>query len=323
MKNLVVYHLVAMGRGISQIFFVRNAAAGALMLAGISLVHPVIAVALLAGAFFQQATAIMLCYLAPQVYGPGGSDTGRRMIGDGLMGYNGALVGGVVVHLSLLGDPVWRNWAKFSELRLDIDWLTNRVVDVLPSVAFLVVGAALCVPLHVVLKHFLGAIPVATAPFCIVGSLLIAVEGQLLSIPPVLYIDAVENAPGASAFASFGDVEFAATVVAGVLILASLLIFARGIALWAFLGAAAAVAVGFPGYCAALAAAGAGYVFLERCPRRQRTAIAFVAVAGAIFFQELFRVHGLPALTWPFVLSLWIVLLAIRPRPEDVTQGIQ
>lgn len=290
----MVFALRTLLRGISQVFFLRSAPAGALILAGLALASPHAAAMVLLGAAVQTAAAWVL--------GP------RELVADGLMGYNGALVG-AASSLSMAG-----------------------VNDTALSLGLTLVGALACFPVHRLLLVLFAApalrrfeLPVVTAPFCLVAGLLFGV------LQPIIRPGAVTTDPGPvhgsllGLFNSFAEVMVVDGPVAGAVILAGLLLGSWAVGLWAGAGAVlalvlallltgdmVAVSTGLLGYSAVLVAIALGHVFTAPRPVWRRGVEVLVGVALAVALRWLLDPTPFPTYTWPFILGLWIVLVARR-----------
>lgn len=286
--------LRAVLRGISQVFFLRSAPAGLLILLGITLVSPHAAAMVLLGAAVQTAAAWVL--------GP------RELVAEGLMGYNGALVG-AASSLSMAG-----------------------VNDTALSLGLTLVGALACFPVHHLLLALFATpalrrfeLPVVTAPFCLVAGLLFGV------LQPIIRPGAVTTDPGPvhgsllGLLNSFAEVMVVDGPVAGAVILAGLLLGSWALGLWAAAGAVlalvlalvltgdmVAVSTGLLGYSAVLVAIALGHVFAAPGPVWRRGLEVLIGVALAVALRWVLDPTPLPTYTWPFILSLWTVLIGRR-----------
>lgn len=281
--------LRALLRGVSQIFFVRNALAGGVILVALALSAWYIAALVALGVVVQTAGAVLVR-----------RDTSE--IDDGLMGYNGALVGGV--------------------LALDLGPTGAAVL-------LTVLGALVCIPIHEIVRRVFAApglrrfgLPVATAPFCIVASILYgAIVPLIVAAGPTTAEDPL-TATVSGFFQDFSEVVLADGPVPGLLILVALLIGSWRIGLAGALGSALAVVLGLAirepaddvsaglvGYSAVLAAIGLAVVVRAEARALARWIAGTVGVALTILFHHLFAVWSVPAYTWPFLLALWLVLI--------------
>ncbi|RLZ04467.1 urea transporter [Kocuria tytonicola] len=276
-------------RGVSQIFFIDNPWAGGLLLVGMGWVHPWVALVVATGALGQTVGAWALL--------------GKDAVRTGMMGYNGALVGAAAA--AALGAP-------------------------LPALLMTVVGALACVPVHAILQRVLGCralewvrLPVATAPFCLVAGVLFDL------VLPLVHPGTTSTGEGAAgavlgAFNNFSEVVLADGLVPGLLILAALFVGGVRTGLFGVLGSLVALAgallvgdgvahvsSGLLGYSAVLVAIALGAVLWNDKPLWARLTGAVVGAALTLALQPLLALLPLPVYTWPFLLSLWLVMLVV------------
>lgn len=281
-------------RGVSQIFFVENALSGLLILTGLAVVDIKLAGLVLLGSVVQSAGAAALNL--------------RDDVRHGLMGYNGALVGAAAAL-----------YAGFSAV----------------AVMLTVVGALACIAVHEVLRVLFGnprlsrfALPVSTAPFCIVAGLTWRGLGQLVEPAELTTSDAWGSGMMLGVFNSFSEVILADGLLCGVLILTGLLIDSPTIGGFGFAGAAAALLAsvvihdgisepssGLYGYSAVLVSIALGAVFWTERSWVGRCIGAAVGVALTLLIQPLLATTPVPVFTWPFLISMWIVMLVGGIRP--------
>ncbi len=285
-------------RGVGQVVFQGNALAGALFLAGVTWGSISDGVAALAGALVGTLGAWLL-----------GAE--RQPLDAGLYGFNGTLVALGLVHF--LGASGWV-WA----LALGLAALSTFVTASLMRVC----GRA--------------GVPALTAPFVLTTWAGLLAAQQLARLTPPLVEVPSEVAPEALALTGklllegglrgLGEIFFQDDVVAGGLIALGLLVGSRvaGLAgaLGALLGllvgfgfgaAPAALTLGLYGFNSALAAV-ATVTFLRLELSSVVTAL-LAAVAAALVYAALgaaLAPVGVGALTAPFVLVVWAVLLG-RP----------
>ena len=276
-------------RGVSQIFFVDNPWAGALLLVAVGWVHPWVALVVATGALVQTAGAWALL----------GADAVRT----GMMGYNGALVGAAAA--AALGAPP-------------------------PALLMTVVGALACVPVHALLQRaFEGRVlgwarlPVATAPFCLVAGVIFDL------VLPLVHPGTASTGEGAAgvvlgAFNNFSEVVLADGLVPGLLILAALFLGGVRTGLFGLLGSfvalagallagdgVAPVSSGLLGYSAVLVAIALGAVVWNDRPLWARLTGAVVGAGLTLALQPLLALLPLPVYTWPFLLSMWLLMLVV------------
>ncbi|GGH58704.1 urea transporter [Rothia aerolata] len=276
-------------RGISQIYFVRSTATGILILVGVALFDLRTAVLMLFGSLVQSLTGLAV--------------KRRAAVADGLFGFNGALVGAAAgVQL--------QNW-----------WL---------GLAVTLVGATLCTPVHFLFEKLFAlgalrkaALPVSTAPFCTVTGVLMTLltpwlaQGGALSSGQGLmgvYVGLANN---------LAEVVLADGALTGVLI--ALGLFAGGgavlgaFALWGSAlslllaalihGGLLPVSTGLFGYSAVLVSIVLGATFWNNRPLATRIIAATIGVLLTLGIQPLLALTPIPVYTWPFLLSMWIVML--------------
>ncbi len=272
-------------RGIAQVFFQDNVLTGVLVLVGLALANPRMAALAALGSVAQTVT---------------GRLTGRQeAAARGLMGYNGALVGAAAA--------------------LDVPGWTAALVTI--------VAAALCVPIHAAFAWLLTRgplsrrdLPVATAPFCTVAGVVHVLAqpaaGGALSGGVALWPGAVH-----ALFNGIAEIFLADGWLVGVLLLAGIALSSWRAAVWGLAGSALAAAIalaagldrsgvtaGLFGYSPVLVAMGLGATF--RVERRLACRILLVVLGTglAIVLKVLLDTTGIPVYTWPFVLTLWLVL---------------
>ncbi|MDO4918953.1 urea transporter [Kocuria sp.] len=276
-------------RGVSQIFFIDNPWSGALLLVAMGWVHPWVALVVAVGALAQTAGAWALL----------GTDAVRT----GMMGYNGALVGAAAA--LALGHP-------------------------LPALLMTVVGALACVPVHGLLQRAFGSralgwaqLPVATAPFCLVAGVMFDLVLPLVrSGSPT-----TGEGPGGvllGAVNSFSEVVLADGLVPGLLIVAALFVGGVRIGLFGVLGSFVALAgallvgdgvvqvsSGLLGYSAVLVSIALGAVVWTARPLWVRVLGALVGALLTLPLQLLIAQLPVPVYTWPFLVSMWLVMLVV------------
>ncbi len=300
-------------RGVGQVMFQNNSYTGLLFLAGIFCNSALSGMAALVGTVVSTAAAVLL-------------GVKPALVRDGLFGFNGALVG---VALMVFLQPGALTWV------------------------YLVFAAAGSTVLMAALLRLLEPwkLPTLTAPFVFVTLCFLLACARLGRLQPTLL--PVAGLPGAGGgvvqgavsaatlaegtFSGVGQVFFQDSVVTGVLFAIGLLVASRRagaaallgslaglLTAWALGAAEPAMRSGLFGFNSVLTAIALGGVFFV--PNRvsiayallatAATAVVFAAVAAAL--QPL----GLPALTLPFVLVVWVCVLAgpllpgLGPPPE-------
>lgn len=279
-------------RGISQVFLQRNAASGALMLVGLATYSWRLAGLALLGSAVQSGAAAVL--------GRAGEAE------DGLMGYNGALVGAAA----------------------SLDLASGAQAAVATCL-----GAIACLPFHALLAH-LFALPrlarwdlaVITAPFCIVAGSLLVLLRPLVPPPGELTTDShPAREVGLGVLNGLAEVFLSDGVLAGLCILAALFIASWKAGLWAVFGAVGAalggmvvhydadsLSGGLLGYSAVLVAIAVGVTFRSERPVVWRLLVAAAAVVATIALRDVMLLGPIPVYTWPFVVVTWLVLAFTR-----------
>lgn len=297
--------LQAVLRGLSQVFFIPDARTGAVLLVALAVSDLQLAALVLLGSVVQSGASWLMGFGARATYG--------------MMGYNGALVGAAAA--------------------LDLDaWA--------PAVLVTVVGALACIPVHELVRLAFespalrwAGLPVSTAPFCIVAGMLFGVYWPLAQPGAPTTLENLLRGSVLGLFNNFSEVMLADGLLTGALILLALLIGSWRIGLYGLLGSALAIlgtlalyesltqiSAGLLGYSAVLVAIAVGAVFRQDRPWRQRLLGVVLGVALTLAVQPMLSLTQIPVYTWPFLISMWIVLLAgaalerarahpARPRP--------
>lgn len=269
-------------RGIGQVMFQDHAGTGLLFLAGIAIASPFMAVGALMGAVAGPVTAALA-----------GFD--REEIRIGIYGFNPVLVG--TASLFFLQPKT-------------ITWVL---------VFFGCVAASFVTYL---MRRYLK-FPTYTAPFVVVGWLVIivahAIAGSAIDViqPPVDYTNIGFFA---HVLRGTAEVMFGANIATGALFIAGIALSNWRHALLALLGSmvgtllgiyhqnpADTISLGIYGYNASLAAI-AMYLW------RKSLLIPLLAAAVTLPLTEFFPSSqlGIPALTSPFVIASWIVILIMQ-----------
>ena len=269
-------------RGIGQVMFQDHAGTGLLFLAGIAIASPFMALGALMGAVVGPVTAALA-----------GFD--REEIRMGIYGFNPVLVGTAMLFFL---QPKTMTWV----------------------LVFFGCVAAACVTY--LMRRYLK-FPTYTAPFVVVGWLVIivahAVAGSTIDViqPPVDYTNVGFFA---HVLRGTAEVMFGANILTGALFIVGIAVSNWRHALLALLGSmvgtllgiyhqnpADTIALGIYGYNASLAAI-AMYLW------RKSLLIPLVAAALTVPLTEFFPSSqlGIPALTSPFVIASWIVILMMQ-----------
>lgn len=292
--------LDAVLRGMSQIMLQNNSYAGLIFLIGIACNSALIALAALVGTGVGTATALML----------GAKST---LVRDGLFGFNGALAAIAVIY-SLQPDAL--TWA------------------------YLIFAAAGTTILMAAMLRLLEVwrLPTLTAPFVFTSLcflLACARFGRLnpthvlptAGLPKEALVEGIVTASTVAGglFNGIAQVCFQGSVITGVIFTVGLLISSRRACLCALLGsltgllvawgmgaAEPAIRSGAFGFNCVLTAIALGSVFFTL--DKISAAYALVAtIATAVVFAAMsaaLEPLGMPALTLPFVLVVWVCVLA-------------
>lgn len=308
LQHLLVF-LDSVLRGIGQVMLQNNSYTGLLFLLGIFYNSVLFGCAVLVGAGVSTATAIFL-------------GVSRSSVRAGLFGFNGALVAIALLY--------------FLESNL-LAW------------GYVVLAAACTTVIMAALLNLLSAwkIPALTAPFVLTTLFFIlacARFGHLHStdvlptagLPKAVAVEGIVTASTIleGLFSGVAQVFFQSNAITGVFFAAGLLISSRlagGVALlgslagilvaWSLGAAEPAIRAGAFGFNSVLTAIalGSGFYVLNAASAAYgalavvATAIVFAAMSAAL--EPL----GMPALTLPFVLVVWIFLLASPLFPRIQT----
>ena len=269
-------------RGFGQVMFQRHAGTGLLFLIGMAFGSPWLAGGAAVGGMIGPLLAGLL-------------RRDRAAIADGLYGYNSALVGAA---------------AGF--------FLPPNLTTLVLAAG----GAALAVPVTGLLRRL--PFPAYTTAFVIVAWGMLLLAGDLGDRLPATAAAEPVLRPGwtglaEEVLAGLAEVMFSANVLSGVCFLAGIAWSAWRQAIVAVAGAALGtclaiyhgdpagqLALGIYGYNAALAAMAAWLAWPSLVPA---ALAACVSVPLTEFFPSNF---GVPALTAPFIMAAWIVLLLLR-----------
>lgn len=281
--------LLAPLRGLSQIFFISSPWTGLILLLAVGYASPRAGFLFLLGSVVQTVTAHFMGL--------------RDEAADGLQGYNGALVGAAAMaHVGSPGE----------------------------AILLTILGALACVPVHQLLATLFSsralsrfALPVLTAPFCIIATgiftLLPATTSGTLDITSEPF-----SAVAMGISNSFAEVDLEEGWIAGVIVFVGLIVGSRAIAAFGLAGAVIGVLTGLVllgpehvssgllSYSSLLAAAGIGAVIFADRPLAWRAVAATAAALLTLPFVLLMSSLGSPVLTWPFVFATWIVVAVVR-----------
>lgn len=304
--QLLLGFLDSVLRGVGQVMLQNNSYAGLLFLIGIFYNSTLFGIAVLVGTVASTVTAMLL-------------GVKRSRVREGLFGFNGALV---AVALLYFLQPDLLAWC------------------------YVILAAACTTVVMAALLNLLDTwkVPALTAPFvfttlCFV--LACARFGRLHSthllptagLPKAATVEGIVTMSTVvyGLFSGVAQVFFQANVITGILFTIGLLISSRAACVAALLGsfvgllagwglgaAEPAIRAGAFGFNSVLTAIALGSVFLVRDAASTvytalaviTTAVVFAAISAAL--EPL----GVPALTSPFVLVVWLFLLATPLLPR-------
>lgn len=289
-------------RGLGQVMFQNNSYTGLLFLAGIACNSPVFAAAALLGTIASTLAAIAL-------------EADRQMLRQGMFGFNGGLVG---IALLCFLQPTPLAWS---------------CVALAAAASTLVLAA---------LQNALAAarLPVLTAPFVLTSLCVLLASARFgrlqasdllptAGLPKGAAIDGAVTAStlGEGVLTGVGQVFLQDSMLTGALFILGLLVASRRACLaavagalsgtlvaWAMGAAEPAIRAGLFGYNSVLVAIAPSGAFLApsriavACGLFAALVTPFVTAATAAALEPF----GLPALTLPFVLVTWTILLATR-----------
>lgn len=298
--HAVLAFLDSVLRGIAQVMLQNNSYAGLLFLIGIFYNSALFGLAVLVGTVVSTATAMLLAVERP-------------LVRDGLFGFNGALV---AIALLYFLEPNALTWS------------------------YVVFAAACTTVLMAAALDLLGRwkIPALTAPFVFTALCFLLASarfGRLVStnvlptagLPRAATVEGIVTAStiAEGLFNGIAQVFFQGNVITGVFFALGLLISSRVACAAALMGSATGIVVawglgaaepairsgafGFNSVLTAIALAGVFFVLdvasaLYALIAAISAAVVLAAVSAAL--QPL----GMPALTFPFVLVVWVFVLA-------------
>ena len=286
---------VALGHGLSQIFFQADIVTGALILAAFVVADWRMAVLVALGSLASSAAGLLFGSKMPTVR-------------DGMQGFCGALVGAAT--FAALGGQV-------------------------AAYPIAVLGGAVCAPVtwlvvwlftHEPLKPL--NLPFTTAPFCIVAT------GVFFSTIPLHtssanspVSDSVAVALFQSLLTNVSQVVLVNSVWAGALILLGLFIASWKVGIAAVIGSVvgslSALAMneslntignGLAGYSGVLSAIALAVVFVKGSWGSWLLAIIGTIVTAAVTL--LMHQQSGPIYTWPYILTTWVFLVIVRFVPR-------
>ncbi|GAA3863161.1 hypothetical protein GCM10022381_04010 [Leifsonia kafniensis] len=286
---------LALGHGLSQIFFQANVWTGALILAAFVVADWRMAVLVVLGSLASSATGLLFGSKMPAVR-------------DGMQGFCGALVG-AATFAAIGGQGA--------------------------AYPIAIVGGALCAPVtwlvvwiftHEPLKPF--NLPSTTAPFCIVATgVLLATIPLHTSTPDTTVSDSAVTAFFVSLLTNVSQVVLVDSMWAGALILLGLFVASWKVGLAAVLGSAVGslcalamneslqtTANGLAGYSGVLTAIALAAVFVKGTWEPWVLAIIGTAVTAVVTLL-MHHLSG-PTYTWPYILTTWVFLIIVYFVPR-------
>lgn len=297
-------------RGTGQVIFLNSSSSGAIILGGLAVADPYLATMALAGATTSTWAASL-----------GGLD--RQALGDGLYGYNGALVGCAV---SVFLNPLPAT--AMTTMDLPTMMASPEVINSTSwALASTVMGASIAPYLSVGLKEAIGGVPQWTVAFNLIAL------GALLRTKP--FAAAASEAPTAeaaeAATSSFDQLATMAVLEAPLrgisqifvvdssltscAIVGGTALYSPGLAGHLLLGSAVGslsgytlcdapideITCGLWGYNSALTSMGVGAFFVHS-PRTLALSVGGAAVTAGLFgaLKVVFGMADAPCLTLPF-----------------------
>jgi len=292
MRLSFAYLLRALLNGTSQVLLQCHQGCGLLILIAIGFHDR----NLLAGALLGLLSGTLTAWLR---------GCSRNDIETGLYGYNAALLGLLITLLLGLSPPGW--------------------------LLILLTSALSCIVQQHLLRRMRerGSLPGFTLAFVLLGWLALALCGMLDAVSEARLPEHRLDGWGAlgGIVRGVGQVMFLVNPIAGMCLLAALLLADRRAALWMLCGSAVGIFVallmgtapevqalaGLAGYNPALAALALSQV--------HRSAVApALGIALAIVIRLAFDHAGIPPLTMPFILACWAVALGSRQYGHRLTR---
>lgn len=279
---------LALLNGCSQIFLQRHPLCGALIFLAIGLHSlPLLGAALLAGA---------IAWLTAQLL-----DAPANEVRDGLYGYNAILIA------LLLG--VTHSWSFALALWIALATIVTTLL------------------LHLLRRQrLLGALPIYTLPFVLVGWLM--TTAPLPGLQP-LQAPLSESVDGIGSYAAaflhgFGQVIFLDNPAASITLLAALCLANWRAAWWAVLASLTALSLalllGVPADAALSGQYGYNAVLVALALAQGRTNgwQPLIGVLLAVQLLACFAAASMPVLTAPFILACWLVLASQQAANQSV-----
>jgi urea transporter len=304
-QNVVAGFVDTCLRGAAQVFFQNNALSGFVILAGVfwggyAGGHPMVAW----GATLGVAVATAMAHLL-------GAENGA--LRQGLFGFNGVLVGAALPTFLASHPALW---------------------------AYVIVGAAVSTVVTLAIANVVKTwlVPGSTAPFVLTAWLLLLAAYSFANVPIAAMgppaLPSPTSAPTSANFAAIAtlgtlarnvsQVYLVDNIVTGLLFVVAIALSSWRCALFAVLGSVVSVIVaagfgarpgaidaGLFGFSAVLTTMAVGAVFNK--PSFRVTVYAILAAVFTVIVQAALDTAmaplGIPTLTFPYVLTMWLFLL--------------
>lgn len=235
-----------------------------------------------------------------------------------LGGVLGALVGGITPRLLGWGtDDVAKGWYGFNGALVGIA-LFNFFAPGIWCLVLLVVGSVLSSILMRVMLRWAHVVPPYTAPFILATWAMLMLGNGLDLKVASLGGELLRQGEIFAIFRSVAQVMFQDFWLAGLLFVVGLAVHSRQAMGWALVGALGGLIVarslGFPADLAMLGVYGFNAVLVGIAlgeKFRGDVLMPLVGIVLSTLLLRVFQVAGLPALTAPFVLASWAMILLL------------
>lgn len=281
-------------RGVGQVLFLNSPASGMILLGGLAVGDPYLAVLATTGA----ATATTTAHV---------SGLDKTALADGLWGYNGCLVGcAAAVFVNPLPAVGWTAAAS-------------------AGLATTVVGSAATPFVAAALKPALGSVPQFTLAFNMVTLSMLLRSRPLLPSAEDTPTEVATNATSSIAdvllhapWQGISQIFVVESTLTGTAILGGIAYYSRGLAAHTILGSSVGAAtgamlgadmssltIGLWGFNSALTSLGVG-VFFVHSPHAMMLSAGGAAATASVFgaMSTVFGTYGSPCLTLPFCLTM-------------------
>lgn len=282
--QIVSVPVSVLGRGVGQVFLQPHALTGVLIVVGVAVHAPLMALQVLLGTAVSTVAARLL----------------DLRVADGLQGYNGALVGAAAWAATGVSGPATLVTTVGAAACPAVHRAVERTVAQagLPALTapFCIVSGLLTT-----LVKAVGA-PAASAPAAAGGSTSwLVVHATLTGVSQVVLVD---------------------SWVSGALILIGLFVAGWRVGVSALLGSAIGTATtlmlvptseaahGLGGYSPCLTAIAIGVVLLP--PGRRAWVLAITGSVLSVVVDRVFTAIPVPTYTWPFIVTTWLMLLVLN-----------